>query len=183
VVSADVQCTTADLARTIVEGEWLMGRACVIASVRGHSANEVYRRIAAFPEYPKLCDAVREVTVIEADEDHMVSAWEVTFHRGLLRWTERAEFFEHERRISFTELEGDVEEFRGHWQVIQDDGIVRVEFLVLFVIGIPTLEHILDPIAEEALYDNVTSILRSLLGNAVTIESPRPTATSEASPG
>ena len=82
-----------------------MGQATVRARVRELSAKEVYRRLADFPEYPRLCDAVREVVVLEADEQHMVSAWEVNFHRGILRWTERAEFCPDEGLIRFAEVE------------------------------------------------------------------------------
>ena len=155
-----------------------MGQATVRARVRELSAKEVYRRLADFPEYPRLCDAVREVVVLEADEQHMVSAWEVNFHRGILRWTERAEFCPDEGLIRFAEVEGDVDDFRGHWSIQADEAesTVEVIFDVVFTVGIPTLEHILDPIAEEALHDNVTSILTGLMGELVTVEPLPPEA-------
>ena len=70
----------------------MLGQATVVAHVQGIPAAEVYGRLSNFPDYPMLCDAVREVTVIESDREHMVSAWEVNFHRGILKWTERADF-------------------------------------------------------------------------------------------
>jgi ribosome-associated toxin RatA of RatAB toxin-antitoxin module len=113
------------------------------------------------------------VDLIEADDQHMVTDWEVNFHRGILRWKERAEFRPEEGLIPFTEVDGDVDEFTGYWKVEErPDGHVTVAFFVSFDIGIPTLEHILDPIAEEALYDNVASILTGLMGDAVTVEPP-----------
>jgi ribosome-associated toxin RatA of RatAB toxin-antitoxin module len=149
-----------------------MGQISLPATVVGIDAPEVYRRIAAFPEYVRLCDAVREVTVIEASERTMTSRWEVYFHRGILRWTEHAEFFPEVGLITFDEIDGDVEEFRGDWRVEQRGDEVSVVFSVMFDIGIPTLEQILDPIAEEALCDNVSSILHGLLGNSVTVGPP-----------
>jgi ribosome-associated toxin RatA of RatAB toxin-antitoxin module len=146
-----------------------MGRLAVQASVSGVPAREVYRRIAAFPDYVGLCEAVREVTVLEAAERHMTSEWEVNFHRGILRWTERAEFFPEEGLITFIEVDGDVDEFNGDWRVEDRGDHVSIVFSVVFDIGIPTLEHILDPIAEEAIYENVCSILHGLLGDAITV--------------
>jgi ribosome-associated toxin RatA of RatAB toxin-antitoxin module len=151
-----------------------MGQLTMRATVDGMPAGEVYRRIVAFGDYPLLCDAVREVDVIEATDDHMVTKWEVNFHRGILRWTEHARFFPAERRVDFTDLDGDIDEFRGSWQVMDAGQETSVVFSVVFDIGIPTLEHVLDPIAEEALHKNVSSMLRGLLGDAVTIPPPAP---------
>ena len=81
-----------------------MGQLTMCATVNGVPAGEVYRRIAEFGDYPLLCDAVREVDVIEATEDHMVTKWEVNFHRGILRWTEYARFFPAEGRVDFTDF-------------------------------------------------------------------------------
>jgi ribosome-associated toxin RatA of RatAB toxin-antitoxin module len=147
-----------------------VGQLAVRARVVGVTAGEVYRRIAAFPTYLGLCEAVREVVVLEKGDHHMVTSWEVNFHRGILRWVERADFQPDNGVINFAEVDGDVDEFRGAW-TIEDDGDdgVSVVFSVVFDIGIPTLEHILDPIAEEALYDNISSILSGLLGDAVTV--------------
>jgi ribosome-associated toxin RatA of RatAB toxin-antitoxin module len=148
-----------------------MGQVTIRGHVRGLPATEVFRRIAAFPDYPRLCEAVREVEVLEADDKHMITDWEVFFHRGILRWKEHAQFYPEEGMIPFTEVDGDVDEFTGYWKVEEaSGGIVTVTFFVKFDIGIPTLEDILDPIAEEALYDNVASILNGLMGEAVTVE-------------
>ena len=150
-----------------------MGKITIRGTIRGLPADEVFRRIAAFPDYPGMCEAVRRVDLIEADDQHMVTDWEVNFHSGILRWKERAEFRPEEGLIPFTEVDGDVDEFTGYWKVEErPDGHVTVAFFVSFDIGIPTLEHILDPIAEEALYDNVASILTGLMGDAVTVEPP-----------
>ena len=55
-------------------------------------ASEVYATLADFGRYPELCDAVRSVVVTEVSENVTVSAWEVAFRVGLLRWTEEDTF-------------------------------------------------------------------------------------------
>jgi ribosome-associated toxin RatA of RatAB toxin-antitoxin module len=146
-----------------------VGQLAVYANVTGMSAEDVYQRIAAFPDYVGLCEAVREVEVLDKGDRHMTTNWEVYFHRGILRWTEHAEFVPEEGLINFTEVDGDIDEFRGDWRIEDRADGVSVVFSVVFDIGIPTLEHILDPIAEEALYDNISSILHGLLGDAVSV--------------
>jgi ribosome-associated toxin RatA of RatAB toxin-antitoxin module len=142
-----------------------LGKVDLTALVPGADRRSVYARLSAFEEYPAYADAVREVDVLDKDASSVTSKWEVKFRRGILCWTERATFHPEADTITFEEIDGDVDEFAGSWSVESADGGVRVRFFVEFDVGVPTLEHILDPIAEEALCDNVVSILRGLLGD------------------
>jgi ribosome-associated toxin RatA of RatAB toxin-antitoxin module len=148
-----------------------LGQLGVTAVVPGLDADFVYERVCAFEEYPSYSEAVREVEVIEKEASSITSSWEVKFRRGILCWTERATLHADAGLITFEEVDGDVDEFAGSWSVESTDDGVRVQFVVTFDIGVPTLEHILDPIAEEALCDNVVSILRGLLGDGLQIVS------------
>ncbi len=153
-----------------------MGSFKIRSYVHDAPTADAYKLVSAFEEYPRLCDAVVSVDVVESGDGFLVSAWEVHFRRGILRWTERAQFDPAAQRITFSAVEGDVDEFTGHWLIEEQDGGSIVEFLVDFDIGIPTLEHILDPIAEEALFDNMQSILRSLFDNAQLVSAEGSTA-------
>lgn len=148
-----------------------MGFVSLTAEIPAVSATDVYAVIARFEDYPSHCDAVREVKLIERTATTLLSTWEVNFRRGILRWTERASFDDAAMRIDFVEVDGDVDEFVGCWSVVPSVRGARVSFEVKFDIGIPALEHILEPIAEQALLDNVRSILRGLLGDEISLVS------------
>lgn len=153
-----------------------MGRIDIVAEAPGIDPAFAYARIAGFEEYPAHCDAVRKVTMIEAGDATITSSWEVNFRRGILCWTERAVLQPAEGLISFEQVDGDVDEFSGFWSVEAAGDRTRVRFFVEFDVGVPTLDHLLDPIAEEALYDNVVSIVRGLLGDGVEITSAKATS-------
>ena len=125
---------------------------------------EVYQRLSDFAGYPAYATSVRSVQVRHEPGGDTLSDWEVDFRGGILRWTERDEFFPAEARMTFVQLAGDLEVFTGVWQVEAGADSCVVVFTTRFDLGIPTLEDVLEPIAEEALYENVESILSGLFG-------------------
>ncbi|MGY1638697.1 type II toxin-antitoxin system RatA family toxin [Geodermatophilus sp. SYSU D00742] len=132
-------------------------------------ADAAYRRLRDFAAYPAHCPAVRTVTVTDVDGDAAVSRWEADFRNGVLRWTEQDTFDDPGRRISFVQLEGDVDVFRGSWRCRPGDGGCRITFTAEVDLGIPTLADVLEPIAVRALAENTTSILTGLFGPAVRV--------------
>jgi Polyketide cyclase / dehydrase and lipid transport len=112
---------------------------------------------------------VREVVITERDGTVLTSAWSVNFRNGVLRWTERDRFDQHNRVIEFTQLDGDFAGFDGRWRVVQKPEAVDVEFTAVFGLGMASLAAILDPIAEQALRDNIELILRGLLGTQLSV--------------
>ena len=130
------------------------------------SASEVYAALAGFGRYPDLCDAVRSVAVTEVSQNGTVSAWEVTFRAGLLRWTEQDTFDPAARTITFRQLEGDAAVFDGSWQCADAAQGSEIVFSARLDMGIPSLADALEPIAVRALTDNIVSIVRGLLGHA-----------------
>lgn len=154
-----------------------MGFVTVRARAEGVSSREAYHKVADFERYPEYSDAVREVTIIAQDAVSVTSQWSVNFRRGVLSWTERAVFQRDEGLIPFHEVEGDVDKFSGHWRISGEGDGSLIEFFVDFDIGIPTLDHILSPIAEEALIENIQSILAGLIGPSVRLESAESSST------
>ena len=129
-------------------------------------ASDVYQTLADFERYPELSDAVRSVTVTEVSENHTVSAWEVTFRAGLLRWTEEDTFDPAARTITFHQLQGDAAVFDGSWQCLDAGPGSQIVFSARLDMGIPSLADALEPIAVRALTDNIVSIVRGLVGHA-----------------
>jgi ribosome-associated toxin RatA of RatAB toxin-antitoxin module len=139
--------------------------------VPNQSASDVYATLADFERYPALCKAVQSVAVTEVSENRTVSAWEVTFRAGLLRWTEEDTFDPGALTITFRQLDGDIAVFDGSWQCVDAGPGSEVLFCARLDMGIPSLADALEPIAARTLIDNVVSIVRGLVGGAELAES------------
>jgi ribosome-associated toxin RatA of RatAB toxin-antitoxin module len=134
----------------------------------------VFDVLAAFERYPAHSPAVRSVFV-RADgtagaERPMVSDWEVDFRGGILRWTEEDVIDRERLRIEYRQLSGDIDHFSGYWQVEVAEAGCVVDFGAWFDLGIPSFDDVLDPIAEEAIHENIVSILSGLFGATRTLE-------------
>lgn len=135
----------------------------VLARVGGLASAEVYAIISDFSGYPEHSEAVRSVAYKEADAGRSVSAWEVNFREGILRWTEEDIFDVEAHTIRFCQIEGDVDYFAGRWSVRPTPQGCLVCFECDFDMGIPGMNDILEPIAEQALRENAKSILEGLI--------------------
>jgi uncharacterized membrane protein len=134
-------------------------------------ASEVYQTLADFERYPELAGAVRSVAVTEVSENRTVSAWEVTFRAGLLRWTEEDTFDLAALSITFNQLEGDAAVFDGLWECADAAQGSEIVFSARLDMGIPSLADALEPIAARTLIDNIVSIVRGLFGTAELVAS------------
>jgi ribosome-associated toxin RatA of RatAB toxin-antitoxin module len=128
-----------------------MRRVEVRAHARGQSAADVYRMLSELERYPECSAAVRALTVVERTETRLVSAWDVDFHGGVLRWTEEDFLDPVNHVIRFRQIEGDAEHYAGEWGARDQDGGCAVWFSAEFDLGIPSLEMTLGPIGESVL--------------------------------
>lgn len=132
------------------------------ATVRAAGARQVFDAVIHWERYPDLAPHVRTTTVHEAGRDGGSSSWELYFRSGLLRWTEEETFAPDALLIAFRQTEGDFEEFSGQWQLCQRGDDVTVRFDADFSFGIPSLEGILDPIAERIVKETVAWALKGM---------------------
>lgn len=132
-------------------------------SLAGRRAAQIYPLLCDFERYPTYTDQVQSVQVVAGGDDHTVSTWEVSFNRGLLRWTEEDRFDRTRHVIDFRQLQGDVDAFHGRWALHDDEHGCVVQFTADLDLGLPGLEGMLGPIAERALRDNVSAIIHGLL--------------------
>jgi ribosome-associated toxin RatA of RatAB toxin-antitoxin module len=139
--------------------------------VPGKPASDVYQTLADFERYPELADAVRSVALTEVSENRTVSAWEVTFRAGLLRWTEEDTFDPAALSITFHQLEGDAAVFDGSWECADGAQGSEIVFSARLDMGIPSLADALEPIAARTLIDNIVSIVCGLFGAAELVAS------------
>ncbi len=140
----------------------------IAAIVPDRGVKETYEILCDFERYPDYSPEVRSVE-IESKNGESYSTWETTFRGGLLRWKERDSFDPESNTIGFVQTEGDIEHFSGWWKIAGEDGGSSVRFWAQFDMGIPSLSEIIDPIAEQALRENIIAILRGLFGPEVAI--------------
>ncbi len=140
------------------------------AVVEGVEPREALRRVADYRRWPAASEAVRSVDVeVEAD-GVSTSTWEVTFRGGLMRWTER-DWLDLERmQHRFALVEGDPHDFDGAWTAAPQAGGCRLELVAEFDLGMPSLRHLLDPIAIEALEDAIADVLHALFDGRVRLD-------------
>lgn len=126
------------------------------------SPEEVFAALRDFSAYPRLCPAVRGVQVQSQSEHEAISSWEVNFQAGILKWSERDQFDPVQRKISFDQLTGDIDQFSGVWRVAEAQAGSRIHFDARFDLGLPMLADMLDPVAKKAIEDNIRSIVHGL---------------------
>ncbi len=120
----------------------------------------VFANIVQFERYPGLAPHLQSTTVHEsAPGGTGRSSWELHFRSGLLRWTEQERFLPNELRVEFEQTSGDFDEFSGYW-ILSPSGVgTAVHFHAGFDFGIPSMEGILDPIAERVIKETVAWVL------------------------
>jgi ribosome-associated toxin RatA of RatAB toxin-antitoxin module len=131
--------------------------------------DDVFARLCAFEQYADHTDFVRDVRVTTGSDGTLYSEWSVNFRAGVLCWRERDQIDAAARRIMFEQLDGDFHEFGGSWQVAAVGTDATVRFAATFDLGMPSVAAIIDPIAERALRDVMTAVIRGLLGERVTL--------------
>lgn len=136
--------------------------------VPDRKVKETYDILCDFKRYPDFTPEVRSV-VIESNNDENFSTWETTFRGGLLRWRERDSFNPESNTIGFEQTEGDIEHFSGWWKIGGENGGSSIRFWAQFDMGIPSLANIIDPIAEQALRENIIAIVQGLFGPQVIV--------------
>lgn len=133
------------------------------ALIPAERAQTVLHAVRRWERYPDLAPHVNATTVHAAYPDaHPSSSWELHFRSGLLRWTEDDTVVPERGEIRFEQSDGDFDSFSGSWSLTQDGDDVAVRFEADFDFGIPSLEGILDPIAERVIKETVAWALTGL---------------------
>ncbi len=134
--------------------------------VSGVDAAEAFERLGHFESYAELGPSIRSIEVEHVDARTMRSKWDVDFRGGSMRWTEEDRLDPDAGTISFELVEGNLRSFSGSWEVRDVDGGSEVRFAVDFAIGMPSMASFIDPVAEEAIRENIGAVLQGLFGEA-----------------
>jgi hypothetical protein len=126
-------------------------------------------RITDYELWPDAAESVQRVTVEPQGDGSAISVWEVTFRGGLMKWSERDRVDLDAGVQRFELVAGDPHAFSGTWTAEpHPDGCV-LTMTAEFDLGMPSVSHVIDPIAIEALEDAIASVLRGLFGEDVEI--------------
>jgi ribosome-associated toxin RatA of RatAB toxin-antitoxin module len=147
-----------------------MARVWMQARLGESDPESVLRLVTDFGRWPAASESVRSVEVVAQKDGSEVSEWEVTFREGLLRWTERDWIDAAANRARFDLIEGDPHRFSGTWDVLPEADGSTLTFDAEFDLGMPSLAHVLDPIAVEAVEDAIESVLRGLYGDDIDLK-------------
>lgn len=139
-------------------------REVTLTAVVLRDAPSVYDALADFASYPRHMSSVRKVELLNGSSSSCTSAWEVEFRNGMLRWTEKDDFDRDHLRITFAQIQGDLEVFSGVWEISPADIGCHVNFSAVFDLGIPSLAAFLEPVAQNAIEENISKVLRGLFG-------------------
>lgn len=132
----------------------------------GVSASEAFDRLADFESYAELAPSIRSIEVEKIDERTLRTTWTVSFRGGSMRWVEEDRLDPEAGTIAFELVEGNLKHFSGSWAVAEADGGSDVRFACDFAVGMPAMSSFIDPLAERAIRDNITEILKGLFGSA-----------------
>lgn len=126
-------------------------------------AARVWDLVRDVEAYPRLMEPVRSLKVLDEGPNWVVTAWEVELKGSILKWTEHEERDDERRRLTYRQIEGDLDQFDGYWQVTElSPELTEAVLVVRFEIGIPILRDMLDPVAGKAIRENSRLMLRSL---------------------
>jgi ribosome-associated toxin RatA of RatAB toxin-antitoxin module len=126
-------------------------------------ADVVWSTINDLASYPKFMANVQSVEVTSEDGADRVSKWSVLLKGSLLEWTEREHVDVERLRITFDQVDGDLNVFQGFWAVeAVSPETTSVVLSVEFEIGIPLLADMLNPVAGRALRENSEHMLREI---------------------
>lgn len=138
-----------------------------VSEVLPAPAERIWDLINDVESHPQLMEHVRSVDVLERSPTHRRTAWEVELKGCVVRWTEHEDMDRERWHIDYHQLEGDMGQFEGYWQLEPlSDESCRVTLTVVFDVGLPMLGEMIDPIAERAIRDNSLSMLHSLATHA-----------------
>ena len=128
----------------------------------------VWDLVCDLESYPKLMESVVSIGIVSETPQpdgtvDTIADWEIVLKGSILKWRERDHRDPAARRVTYSQVSGDMERFQGRWQVTRvTDEITQAELVVDFEIGIEMLRPMLEPVAVRAVHRNSTEMLRSL---------------------
>lgn len=121
--------------------------------------NQVYNLLVDMEQYPEFMSNVKEVNIVKKKEGLQITDWVTKIEGRDISWREKDIFHPESYRIDFKQIEGDLKEFSGYWQLKENSEGIVVIFKVNFDLGIPGLASFINPIIKRKLATNAQEML------------------------
>jgi uncharacterized membrane protein len=125
------------------------------------SVDRVWQKLRAFRDYASFMDHVLAIDILEDHGEQLISSWVVLFNGNELRWTEHDFIDDSRRRVEFSQIEGDLEVWRGQVEVFGGESSSAC-YTVEFDLGVPALADLLHPLGKKAIEENCRQMLESI---------------------
>lgn len=130
-------------------------------------ADTVYRLCRDPESFPRFMSNVVSVTTRERGDGWAVTEWVTRLQGRTFRWTERDEYDDARRHITYRQTAGDLKRFEGEWLIAPEgEAASRVTFVCEFEFGIPVVAALLNPVACLALRSNAEEMLAAIEAEA-----------------
>lgn len=121
-----------------------------------------FKVVEDIERFPEFMPNVNALTLLEAEGNRKVAAWDITIDDAPLSWIEEGIYDKQNLIVHFRSLEGVFDRFDGYWQVIHDGEGSQVTFELAYEIGLPEIEDIVGPILRERMVENAESMLEAI---------------------
>ena len=126
------------------------------------SAARAFEVVEDLERFPEFMPNVNSLTLLEAEGNRKVAEWDITIDDAPLSWIEEGIYDKQNLIVRFRSLEGVFDRFDGYWQVVPEGDGSRVNFELIYEIGLPEIEDIVGPILRERMIENVESMLEAI---------------------
>ncbi len=122
---------------------------------------QVIRFITKVNDFPKHIPSIKDVCIISRKHNQLKTNWHVKVGKIPIRWTEEDTLDLKNNKISFSALEGDIDEFKGVWNFHEHREGTKAVVSAQVKVAIPAINEFAKPYIENILRKNFEAILRA----------------------
>jgi coenzyme Q-binding protein COQ10 len=126
------------------------------------SRHKIYELAKDMEHYPDFMPDVEYVKILKRDGNTTTTRWKTLVEEAPIEWTEVDIFDDHNTRIDYKLIEGDLDKFEGAWTFVERDGVTKVVLGVDYDFGVPTLAELIGPILQKKVEENSMMMLQAL---------------------
>lgn len=131
-------------------------------------ARQAFRVMEEIDRFPEFMPNVNKLTILEDSGNRKVAEWDTCIDDTPLNWIEEGTYDADNLTISFHAREGVFARFDGCWRVIPETSGCKIEFELVYEIGLPEIEEMIAPLLHERLVANVESMLTAIASRTKT---------------
>jgi ribosome-associated toxin RatA of RatAB toxin-antitoxin module len=140
----------------------LSERRIAVSRVLRASPDRAFQIVVDVERFPTFMSNVTSVEVVSATQECRVVAWQLSIDDAPLDWVEEIVYDYADKRASFRALDGVFSRFDGHWKVSAEGAGSRVDLLLDYDLGVPEIEHIIGPLLQARLIENLESMMKCI---------------------